>query len=307
MTSFTHNINDFALWTALVTPFTADGNIDFPSLSALVAEQQAANNAILLCGSTGEGLALETAEQLSIVKFVCELKPSVPLMVAVGGYNLQQQLAWIEQCNTLAIDAYLLTAPIYAKPGVVGQTQWFKALMDASDNPCMIYNVPSRSGVSIDVDCIANLAKHPNMWAMKEASGDINQFLAYQQAAPKVKMFSGEDGLMPYLASAGAVGLVSVCSNAWPQATHCYVQKSVEGGHDPKLFAIWSTAIDSLFEVANPIPVKVLMHKKQTIKTPLLRAPLTHLELVSDQRVISADAAIQYWYVCNNTAQTMAE
>lgn len=295
MTPVNHHLKESCVWTALVTPLSEDGQIDYNCLALLVKEQEQANNALLLCGSTGEGLALQANEQLSIVKFVCNLKPSVPLMVAVGGFNLESQVQWIEQCNALPIDAYLLTAPIYSKPGVVGQAHWFSALMDAAERPCMLYNVPSRSGVSIPAECVALLSTHKNLWAMKEASGDINEFLAYQQAAPNMKMYSGEDGLMPYLASAGAVGLVSVCANVWPEATHLYVEKSLKGNAS-QLFTVWHDAINALFEVANPIPVKVLMHHRQQINTPVLRAPLTHLELSSDQRLQKADDVIKDWF-----------
>ncbi|WP_371376175.1 4-hydroxy-tetrahydrodipicolinate synthase [Thalassotalea aquiviva] len=282
------------LYTALITPFDADGKVDFAVLESLVKEQQGAGNGILLCGSTAEGLALEPSEQLSIVEFVVALNVSVPIMVAVGGYHLDQQLTWIKHCNELNVDAFLLTAPLYAKPGPVGQTMWFKALLDATDKPCMLYNVPSRSGVQIYCETVSNLAEHKNLWAMKEASGDIHQFIALRDAAPKMKMYSGEDGLMPYLASAGAVGLVSVCSNPWPQASNLYVQKSLQGTR-PEALNVWYSAVNSLFEVANPIPVKVLMHKLGLISTPLLRAPLTHLELDSDQALIAADKAIKAW------------
>lgn len=290
----TLQLNDFSLWTALVTPFDTNGAVDYDCLKKLVEDQQQAGNGILLCGSTGEGLAIEQDEQLRIVKFVCDLSPSVPLMVAVGGSNLPAQKALINACNKLPVQCYLLTAPLYAKPGVVGQTQWFKALMDTSILPCMIYNVPSRSGVSIAAQTIANLAEHRHLWALKEASGDINEFLGFIEAAPSMRMYSGEDALMPYLASAGAKGLVSVCANAWPEATKLYVEKSL-AGENQGLFPVWYNAISALFEVANPIPVKVLMHKQAAIDSPILRAPLTHLELDSDAALLAADAAITDW------------
>ena len=294
MTSINHNINDFSLWTALITPFDQHGQIDYDCLLTLVKKQQDSGNGILLCGSTGEGLALEPAEQLQLVEYVCSLNPTVPLMVGVGGFNLDAQIDWITKCNTLAVSAFLLTAPLYAKPGPVGQTQWFKALLDASTKPCMLYNVPSRAGVSIAEQVVKDLAEHPNLWAMKEASGDINEFLAYQSAAPAMRMYSGEDGLIPYLVSAGAVGLVSVCANAWPEATNLYVEKSLQG-EGAKLYDVWTNAVNSLFDVANPIPVKVLMHKQGVINTPILRAPLTHLELTSDQNILNADDTIDAW------------
>ena len=122
------DLNNYPLWTALVTPFTDAGEVDYAILDQLVAQQQAANNGILLLGSTGEGLALTLKEQQAIVEHVCQLNPTVPLMVAVGGMNLKQQIAWVEYCNKLPIHGYLLGSPLYAKPGVIGQTHWFENL-----------------------------------------------------------------------------------------------------------------------------------------------------------------------------------
>ncbi|TLU67158.1 4-hydroxy-tetrahydrodipicolinate synthase [Thalassotalea litorea] len=302
----TNTLADYSTWTALVTPFDELGAIDFDCLTDLVRQQSDAGNAILLLGSTGEGLAIQLEDQLEIVDHVCKLKPGVPIMVAVGGADLPAQLNWIKHCNRLDVDAYLLGTPFYAKPGVAGQTHWFKNLLDAANHPCMIYNVPSRSGINIPAQTVANLAEHPNLWAMKEASGDIHQFLAYRQVAPKLAIFSGEDALMPYLASAGAVGLVSVCSNVWPEQTNLYVKKAI-AGETQSLFPIWYNATNALFSEANPIPVKVLMHLKNMIASPILRAPLTHLELSDHQAILDADKAVAKWHASQLKLHALAD
>lgn len=295
-------VSQTALWTALVTPFDQNGEIDFASLSKAAIAQADAGNGILLLGSTGEGLALSLSEQRAIVKHVCELKLSAPIMVAVGGFNLQAQLDWVAECNQLPIDAYLLGTPIYAKPGPVGQTHWFTQLLDAAKAPCMLYNVPSRSGVEVSLLSMKTLQHHQNCWAMKEASGDLNKFLAYRAQCPELALFSGEDAMLPYLASAGAQGLVSVCSNAWPQATHRYVSLSL-AGNTQGLFPLWQQAVDALFQVANPIPVKVLMYQQGIIANQTLRAPLTHLELAANNGLAEADNTINQWFSAQNIAQ----
>ena len=211
-------------------------------------------------------------------------------MVAVGGMNLKQQVAWVEYCNQLPIHGYLLGSPLYAKPGVVGQTHWFESLLNASKHPCMLYNVPGRSAVEISPQVIKNLADHKNLWALK-ASGDIGKFEGFRTASPKLAIFSGDDALMPYFAQAGAKGLVSVAANAWPSQTHEFVKRSLSGQY-PNLFTDWSSAIQSLFAVANPIPVKVLMHLQGKINTPQLRPPLTHLELEQTDSITHANNTI---------------
>lgn len=282
------------LWTAIVTPFDQQGNIDYKSLTAVANAQAAAGNGIVVLGSTGEGLALTSHEQYAIVEHVCQLHLNTPIMVAVGGYNLVEQKAWIERCNPLKIQAFLLGSPLYAKPGPVGQTHWFSTLLDSAKHPCMLYNVPSRSGSSIPLATLSELQNHPNCWALKEASGDLNTFLAYRQHCPEVELYSGEDAMLPYLVAAGAKGLVSVCANAWPEATHQYVEDCLQG-HTQHLFPLWKNAVESLFSVANPIPVKIIMHQQGVISCPVLRAPLTHLELENHANVIAANEEISEW------------
>ena len=287
-------LTDVVLWTALVTPLTAEGEVDFAGLDRLVADQAEAGNGILLLGSTGEGLALSALEQRRIVSYVCELAPAAPLMVAVGGQQLDEQLQWLDFCNELPIDAYLLASPLYAKPGPRGQAAWFGALLQRAQRPCMIYNVPSRSGVALDPAALAGLTAEPNFWAIKEASGSIADFAAFRRACPGVAIYSGDDGLMPYVAQDGAAGLVSVCANAWPEATQRYVRACL-AGQGAAMVPLWPEAVATLFEVANPIPVKVLMHQQQVLGQPTLRLPLTHDELTELTPLLSADQRITDW------------
>lgn len=286
--------SDITVWTALITPMLADGAIDFPTLNILAQQQSQAGNGLVLLGSTGEGLALNADEQYAVVEYICGLSLNIPIMVAVGGYNLASQLTWVERCNKLNIAAYLLATPIYAKPGVAGLTQWFNALLAQSNFPCMIYNVPSRSGTNIPVATMEAIQNHPHCWAMKEASGDLNTFLSYKKYCPELALFSGEDAMMPYLAGAGVQGLVSVSANVWPEATHRYVSLSLSGKHQG-LFPVWQDAIEALFQVANPIPLKVLMAQKAMIKHSYLRAPLTEDELLKDNKLQRVDESIDSW------------
>lgn len=298
VTSTVTSVSDCSLWTALITPFNQDGSIDFDSLAEIAKAQIHAGNGLLLLGSTGEGLALTNEEQLAVVEFICELQTSLPqkspLMVAVGGYNLSEQMNWIKQCNELDIHSYLLGTPLYAKPGEVGQTAWFKALLDTAKFPCMLYNVPSRSGVEIPVATVQSLQNHPNCWAMKEASGDLNKFLNYRQQCQNIDMYTGEDAMVPYLVPAGVKGLVSVSANVWPQATKTYVELCL-AGQTSTMFPVWNNAVDALFSVANPIAVKILMHQQKVISTPTLRAPLIHTELTDSTELLAVNDQINQW------------
>ena len=293
------------VWTALITPLFDDDSIDYVSLRKLVLLQNAARNGILLLGSTGEGLALTTQEHLSIVQYVCAMTLQVPIMVAVGGYNLNEQRAWIVKCNELPISAYLLTSPIYAKPGPVGQTAWFKNLLDTANFPCMLYNVPSRSSVEIAFSALQQLQSHKNCWALKEASGDLNKLLAYREHCPNLDLYSGEDAMMPYLASANVKGLVSVCANVWPEATRQYVAMTLAHQNDG-LFPLWHKATSALFQVSSPIPVKVLMAELKTISSAKLRLPLCQAELSAHHGLLDIHQQIQQW-LDNNSSNSLAQ
>lgn len=290
------------LWTALITPMQQDGTIDFDGLAKCVQEQQQANNGILLIGSTGEGLALTNNEKQKIVEYVVAMKPTVPIMVGVGGAQLDEQLQWIAFCETQPIDAYLLVTPLYAKPGPKGQIAWFKALLDAVSKPCMLYNVPSRTGISMHVDVLKALAGHRYLWAVKEASGSLEDFKAYHAANPQLAFFSGEDGLMPELAQLGAQGLVSVVSNVWPKATNHYVAQCVAQKLNQAEIALWKAASAALFIVSNPIPAKALLAHRGWLAAATLRLPLVADELEELSVLLEADQKVAEWLVQNMEA-----
>ena len=285
-------LDQYSLWTALVTPFDEQGAIDFVSMQALIEKQQAAGNAILILGSTGEALALSSDEKKQVVQFVSSLQLSIPVMVGVGGFRLPDQLEWIEFCQQQNnISCLLLVTPLYAKPAAKGQIIWFQTLLDKAQLSCMLYNIPSRTGVSLSPQVLTELKDHPNLWAIKEASGSLDDFHSYQSAAPNLAFYSGNDDLIPM----GSQGLVSVVANVWPEATKLYVAKNLAGQRDPS-FSVWRDACQALFQVSNPIPVKTLLHKKQWIKSPTLRPPLTHEDIQDIEQLLKMDQAIENWF-----------
>lgn len=292
------NTEQQRLWTAIVTPFLADDTIDYESFAKILRKQEAAGNGIVVLGSTGEGLALDDEERRALVRFTMEQKLKVPVMAGLGGFQLKSVLRWMSFCEEAGIQAFLAPVPLYAKPGTQGQIDWFSAILDHSKKPVMLYNVPSRTGVKLSVAALRSLGNHPQAWAVKEASGSVGEFLEYREAAPKMRFYAGDDGLLPSLAAAGAEGLVSVAGNVWPEATNRFVTLSLSGRTE-NLFPIWKRATDTLFSVANPIPVKALMAKKAWIRTGHMRAPLAERELSSIEALVEADQAIERWLVEN--------
>lgn len=289
------NINNNT-YTAVVTPMFDNGEIDLVSFERLLRKQEDADCGVLILGSTGEALALSYEEQCQVVRFACGLGLKVPLLVGVGGYQLAEQLKWVEFCNAQAVDGFLMVTPIYAKPGTQGQIAWFSALLDKANKPCMLYNVPSRTGVNLCFDAFSALKNHPNLWALKEASGNISCFKCYVQIAPHVNVYSGEDAMMPELAKVGCKGLVSVVSNLWPKEAKAYVEASLCSEADEALSRLWQDATAACFSVANPIPAKAWLAHMGVIDSNALRLPLIAQELTNIERLQQVDAEIQSYY-----------
>lgn len=289
-----NNINAYPLWTALVTPLSSNGKIDFESLTNIVRAQERAKNGLLVLGSTGEALNLNLENKKAIIGHVISLKPTTPIMVGVGGHLLEECVSWIQYLETLPVHAYLMVTPIYAKPGAKGQTAWFKTLLDASSRPAMIYNVPGRSATPLSVEAVKNLCSHKNFWSIKEASGSVERFKEYLAAAGGKGVFCGDDALMPDFANAGSCGLVSVASNAWPAETNLYVTQCLTKKFDAK--ELWTKASNSLFITSNPTPVKTLMYEQKVINTPYMIAPLSHEDMPGMDIVLEANRHVQTWY-----------
>lgn len=287
-------MKNITLWTALITPMKESGEVHFEDLEKLIRLQEEIGNGILLIGSTGEGLALDDGEQKEIVRFAQGLDLHVPVMAGVGGFQIKKQKEWIKYCND-KVDAFLIVSPLYAKPGPEGQKIWFRELMDIAEKPCMIYNIPSRTGVKIPPKVMGELSGHPNFWSIKEASGNLADFQTFREMVPDIPLFSGDDGLMPFLSVAGASGLVSVASNVWPVETAKFVELCLSG-NTKSLFPVWKHAVEMLFSAPNPIPAKVLLHEKGIIESPELRLPLAAKDFQDYKRLKTSDTEIMNWY-----------
>ena len=289
------DLEQYPLWTALITPFLTNGKVDYPSLEKLLKNQEAAKIGILLLGSTGEALNLDIEEQKDILNFAIKKRLKVPLMVGVGGINLPKTLEWVEYLESLnGIHSYLMVTPLYSKPGLQGQYHWFKSLLDAATKPCVLYNVPSRSGCPLSIDAIKKLENHSRFWGIKEASGELSTFKKYRQAFPKAKLFCGDDAMMPTFSKVGAFGLISVAANAWAAETRKYVDDCLR----EKLNSteMWVESCNSLFSASNPVPVKALLHHLEVIETPYMRAPLSHLDMGDMAVVKTSQHNIKNWF-----------
>jgi len=287
-------IDEISVWTAIITPMLDDGKIDYDSFKNLLHEQAEAGNGILLLGSTGEALNINDDEKKQILDFAIQENLNTPLMCGVGGVNLDTQLSWINYLNSLELDAYLLVVPLYAKPGIHGQYEWFKTLMDTSSKPCMLYNVPGRTAKKLEQETLRMLADHERIWALKEASGSEKEFKHYSTAAPEIRMVSGDDLMLPAFSKLGAKGVVSVAANVWPAATAEYARQCLSGELEDE--DLWINAIQALFVASNPIPAKAILAQTNRIKSNKLRCPLSEKDMKDMSTVIEADKSVNEWY-----------
>jgi len=291
-------LDKFPLWTAVVTPMNDYAEIDFDSFESVLKEQEVAGNGVLILGSTGEGLNLTNEEKREVVKFTKSLNLVVPVMAGVGGFNLEAQIDFIKFCDELDVDAFLLVNPIYAKPGKEGQFAWFRSLMIETDTPCMIYNVPSRTGIKMHPEVPAQLHREfGNYLGLKEASGSIEDFRAFRNAEPKAPLFCGDDNLIKEFVDLGAVGHVSVASNAWPKKTRKYLDLALAHDYE-NLFEEWVACADLLFDAPSPTPVKALLFHKGWINSDQVRLPLVREDLKqeTEEALIEADRKLNSWF-----------
>ncbi|RDD35571.1 Dihydrodipicolinate synthase [Wolbachia endosymbiont of Cylisticus convexus] len=282
------------LWTACVTPFNYNGNsIDYQSLQRLLAIQTEAKNGIVLLGSTGESLSLSDSEKRTLVKFVCKLKLNTKIIIGVPGVNLYQTLEWLDFCTDMPIHGYLMTTPIYAKPGIMGQTLWFEKLLEKAHVPAMLYNIPSRAGVSLNTETVHNLSSHEKFWAIKDSSGTVDTLIEYKKVALNIEVFCGDDNMISDMAAKGAAGLVSVAANVWPRVVHEYVKQCMSGKNSQA--DSWQQACKALFTASNPIPTKALLHNIGLIEHKTVRLPLSTEDLPSIETLRQANEMILRW------------
>lgn len=281
------------LYTACITPFKEDGEIDFYSLEKIIRNQERSNNGILILGSTGESISLSNEERKSIAKFVSGLNLKTELILGIPSYNLKEALDFLKYTNDLKISGYLLTTPIYTKSGIIGQTKWFEKILEIAKYPCILYNIPSRSGIRLHNETVKNLYGHEKFIGLKDSGGTIDSLIEYKIVSPNLAIFCGDDNMMPAMASEGAIGLISVASNSWPDQTRKYVQMCLSGyKFNSKL---WWQASKALFTASNPIPIKALMKKIGLISSPHVRCPLDQEDLKSIDELMYFHDLISKW------------
>lgn len=267
--------------TALVTPFTKGGEIDEPSLRALVDWQIAEGIHFLVpCGSTGEAVTMTAAEHRRVVEIVVEQADGRVRVVAGAGSNdTAKAVAFSREMRDAGADALLHVSPMYNKPPQRGIIAHFLAIADAVDLPIVLYNVPGRTASNMEAETTLKLAENARLVAVKEASGDMAQIGRIIRDRPDgFSVLSGDDALTVAVMAAGGDGVISVTSNATPKLV-AQLTESVRAGNMRQArdietrLAEWTAAA---FVESNPLPVKAALAMQGRIEN-VLRLPLVPL------------------------------
>lgn len=277
--------------TAIITPFK-DGKIDYKAYKDML-EFQIKNSidAIVVCGTTGEASTLDDKEHKEMISFTVEkVAGRVPVIAGTGSNDTDYAIQLSKFAASEGADALLLITPYYNKTTQKGLIKSFNVIADATDKPCIIYNVPSRTGVNILPETCVELAKHENIVAIKEASSNISQIASIAHlCGDSIDIYSGNDDQIVPILSLGGKGVISVLSNLLPKDTHDICELFFNGklNESLDLQLKYLELINALFCEVNPIPVKTAM-AMLGLCTEEMRLPLCEMEDKNRARLAEA-------------------
>lgn len=267
--------------TAMVTPMTTTG-VDYDALARFIDFQlDSGINALVAVGTTGESATLTPEERKEVIRFtVARVNDRVPVIAGTGTNNTEHVLEYTRSACDNGADAVLVVTPYYNKATQNGLIAHYTAVADASAKPVIMYNVPSRTGCNLLPDTVAKLAQHENIYAIKEASGNMAQVMdIFEKCGDKLHVYSGEDGLTVPMMAMGGMGCISVLSNVLPKEAVKMSDLALAGDFSTaaKLQCKFLPVIHSLFSEVNPIPAKAAV-SAMGFGEEHLRLPLTPME-----------------------------
>lgn len=276
---------------AIITPFTEDG-VNFEELGRIIEDQIAGGtDAIIITGTTGESSTMSDEEHKEAIRYTVEkVNKRVPVIAGTGSNETSYAIQLSKYAEEVGADGLLLVTPYYNKATQKGLIAHYTAIADAVNIPIILYNVPSRTGVNIQIPTFVELAKHPNIVAVKEASGNLSAVAKIRHAVgDELAIYSGNDDQIVPILSLGGSGVISVLSNVAPKETHdicqLYFDGKVEESAKKQIELI--DLIDALFCEVNPIPVKVAMRMLGYAAGPL-RLPLCEMEPAHEEQLRQA-------------------
>ncbi len=284
------------IYTALVTPFTKKGEVDFPSLGKILEQQvRLGIRGFVVCGTTGEGSTLSLEEKEALFRFVYIFSKGKKVEVVAGtGSNDTRESMWLTQlAESIGYRKFLIVVPYYNKPSQEGMRQHFLAIANATredDSEIILYNVPGRTGVSLAIETVIDLAVHPKIRAIKEASGDLTYLAALVKTLAVAKLplslLSGDDATYYSFLRGGGHGVISVSSHVCPTAM-IEIERSVKRGDFETADLVqkeFSPLFNDLFIESNPGPLKWMLANLGLCEN-VLRLPLVPVGPVTNERL----------------------
>ena len=268
--------------TAIVTPMHTDGSIDYEALSRFVEFQIGSGiNGLVVMGTTGENATIEPEDQKKVIAYTVEkVAGRVPVIAGTGTNNTEHVLHNTRNACQVGADAILVVTPYYNKATQNGLVTHFTAVADESTLPVILYNVPGRTGCNLLPKTVAKLSEHPNIAAIKEATGSLAQMIEIMHlCGDKIDVYSGEDGLTVPMMAMGAKGTISVLSNVAPRQSVAMTDACLRGDYvaAAKMQCDLLPLINALFSEVNPIPAKAAT-AAMGFGADALRLPLTSME-----------------------------
>ena len=251
---------------ALVTPFAADGSVDYARFGALIDWQiEQGTDALIIAGTTGESSTLTEEEHVEVLRFAVQhTAKRVPIIAGTGSNDTAFAVSLSKEAQALGADALLLVTPYYNKTSQNGLYMHYKTIAEAVDLPIILYNVPSRTGMTIEVETAARLAEIENIVAMKDAVGNITYTAKLiERCGDALTVYSGNDDMIVPMMSLGAKGVISVLSNVLPRETHEMTAAALRGDFKTaaEMQLKYLKLVNALFIETNPIPVKEAMNR----------------------------------------------
>lgn len=275
--------------TALITPFKQDFSIDFDALGRLI-EHQIANgtNYFVILGTTGEVATLNSEEKKSVIAYIQEKTAGrIPLVLGVGGNNTAALVQELENLDFSGLTAILSVSPYYNKPNQEGIYHHYIALAEASELPIILYNVPGRTGSNMSVETTLRLAQHPNIIAIKEASGNMEQVMEIIRRKPDdFLVISGDDALTFPMMACGASGVISVINHAFPKQFTSMVNAALAGNWAEAKALHYKTleASIAIFADGSPSGIKMMLNEMGICES-FVRQPLWPVNETVEKRL----------------------
>jgi 4-hydroxy-tetrahydrodipicolinate synthase len=261
--------------TALVTPFAADGSVDYEKLEELVEFQIAGGvDGIVPVGTTGESPTLRTPEHLKVIEVVmAKAEGRCKIIAGTGANSTDEAIELTAACKAFGVDGTLQVTPYYNKPNNSGLIQHYSAVADIG-LPVVLYNVPGRSALEIPLDVVTDLATNPNFDTNTEAAGSVERVTRIKQLCD-IEVLSGDDSLALPMIQEGAIGVISVASNIIPSGVVALIKAALAGDYETAqgLHNQYTQLFDDLFIDTNPIPVKAAMAMRGMVEE-IYRLPM---------------------------------